>query len=529
MLRYLAAVFLFASMALFAPAPAEAFVWARSGDALTLDPHVANEGTTSALLRQIYEGLTERDRTGRLLPLLAVSWRMLPEDPTIWEFKLRDDVRFQDGSRFTAEDVVFSYRRAMQDSSGFRDQLASIVGIEKVDDRTVRLRTRGPNPVLVESTPAILVMSKAWAERHGTGTIPDDPIGNGNFANGYANGTGAFALVSREPGVRTVLKRNDDYWNRANVPLDITELTYLPIPRASARVAALLAGDVDFLQDVPVQDVPRLRSQPGLTVTSGVENRSIFLGFDVASAVPKGTDAGGRNPFADLRIRSAINLAIDRDYIRRVVMRGEALPSGIIVPPFINGWTRDLDTPPPFEPLRAKRLLAEAGYPQGFATTLYCPNDRYVRDEEICAAIVEMLAQIGIRVTLIAQPQAVHARILRQLPGPGFFLVGWGGMSFDSENTFSALYHGRDRHRGVYNATGYSDPEADRLIDALSGEIDLGKRDALIARLWEKLRGELIYLPLHHQMLSYAMKAAFDIPVDVGNAPKFKLIAARER
>lgn len=529
MLRRLAAALLSVLSVVLAPVAAQAFVWARSSDALTLDPHVANEGPTVALIQNIYEGLTERDRAGRLGPLLAVSWRMLPEEPTVWEFQLRGGVTFQDGSRFSADDVVFSYRRAKQPNSGFSDYFASVVAIEKVDDLTVRIRTRGPNPAFVENTPAIFIMSKAWSERNGAAQIPDNATTDANFANAHANGTGAFVLVSRQPHVRTELRRNEAYWNRGHVALGIANLTYRPIPRASARVAELLSGAVDFLQDVPIQDLPRLRAQSGLTVTSGVENRTIFLGFDVASQAPRGTEAGGRNPFADLRVRRAMNIAIDRDQIQRVVMRGEALPSGIIIPPLVNGWTGELDTPPPFAPARARQLLAEAGYPEGFATTLYCPNDRYVYGEETCRALVLMLGRVGIRVKLVAQPQAEQSSALRRTPGPDLFLAGWGSPTYDSEQVFSSLYHSRDGQRGAYNATGYSDLQADEMIGKLSSEIDGGRRDALIARLWQKLRGDLIYLPLYHQMLSYAMKEAYDIPVDVSNMPKLKLVAAPTR
>lgn len=523
------AVLLLVLLALFMPVAARAFVWARSGDAQTLDPHVADEGLTVALLQNIYEALTERDRAGRLGPLLAVSWRMLPEDPTVWEFKLRGDVSFQDGSRFSADDVVFSYRRAMQPNSGFRDYLASVVAIEKVDDVTVRIRTRGPNPAFVENTQAIFIMSRAWAERNGAAQIPDEAASSANFAHGHANGTGAFALVSREPHVRTELRRKEAYWNRSHVALGIADLVYLPIPQAGERLAALLSGAVDFLQDVPIQDLPRLRARPGLTVTSGIGNRTLFLGFDIASPAPRGTAAGGRNPFSDIRVRRAMNAAIDRDQIQRVVMRGEAQPSGIIIPPVVNGWTRELDAPPPFDPERAKRLLAEAGYPNGFSTTLSCPSDRYVFGEETCRALVPMLDRIGIRVTVVAQPQAEQSRALRGTPGPCAFLVGWGAPTYDSEQVFSALYHSRDGRRGAYNATGYGDPQTDGLIDRLSREIDSGRRDALIAELWHKLRGDLVYLPLYHQMISYAMKEAYDIPVDVSNMPKLKLVAAPSR
>jgi peptide/nickel transport system substrate-binding protein len=507
-------------------AEARTLKWARSGDALTLDPHGQNEGPTTSLGQHIYEALTERDHTGKLGPALATSWRVLPNDPTVWEFKLQPGVKFHNGATMTADDVVFSYERAMQPTSDFKGYLSSVEKVSKVDDLTVQIKTKGPNPLMLNNTTSIYIMSKAWAEANNATKAQDFKNKEENFAVRNAMGTGPFTLVSRETDVRTVMKRNDNYWNRSKVPLEVTELHFVPIKADATRVAALLSGEVDFVQDVPVQDIERLRSAPKMRVTEGAENRTIFFGMDVASADLKGDNVTGKNPFADKRVRQAMNMAINRTAIQRVVMRGQSVPTGVIMPPFVNGWTKELDAAPATDVNRAKALLAEAGYPQGFSTTLHCPNDRYVNDEGICQAAVGMFGQIGIRVNLVSQSKSIHFTLIQKNPPETeFYLVGWGVPTFDSDYIFSFLYHTRTGSRGSWNATKYSDADVDKMIQSLSEETDIAKRDATIARIWAKLKDETIYLPIHHQSLSYAMKAEIDIPVDVANSPKLKMVS----
>ncbi|MCX7324328.1 MAG: ABC transporter substrate-binding protein [Hyphomicrobiales bacterium] len=500
--------------------------WARSGDALTLDPHGQNEGPTTALGQHIYEALTERDHTGKLGPSLATSWGVVPGDPTTWEFKIRPDVRFHNGATLTADDVVFSYERAMQPTSDFKGYLSSVESVTKVDNLTVRIKTKGPNPLLVNSTTSIYIMNKAWAEANNATKAQDFKSKEENFAVRNAMGTGPFTLVSREADVRTVMRRNEAYWAKSSVPLEVSELVFVPIKADATRVAALLSGEVDFVQDVPVQDIERLKGAPNMRITSGAENRTIFFGMDVASADLKGDNVQGKNPFADKRVRQAMNMAINRTAIQRIVMRGESVPTGVIMPPFVNGWTKELDAAPPTDVARARALLAEAGYPQGFSTTLHCPNDRYVNDEGICQAAVGMFGQIGIRVNLVSQSKSIHFTLIQKNPPETeFFLVGWGVPTYDSDYIFSFMYHSRQGSRGSWNATGYADKDVDAMIQSLSQEIDIPKRDATIAKLWAKLKDETIYLPIHHQALSYAMKSNLDIPVDVANSPKLKMVS----
>lgn len=520
------AVALAAVTALCATADARTVKWARSGDGLTLDPHAQNESPTTNLNRQIYEPLVERDISGKLIPTLAVSWR-LTDDPTVWEFKLRPGVKFHNGNAFDADDVIFTFQRALAPSSDFKGYINSVDSLAKVDAHTVRIKTKGPNPIFPENLTYLLIMDKEWSEANNATKPQDFKNKEENFAVRNANGTGPFVLVTREPDVKTVLKRNDAYWGRGDVPLEITELVLNPIKTDATRVAALLSGEVDFVQDVPVQDIERLKSSPNLRVTTGPENRTIFFGMDVASPQLKSSDVKGKNPFAELKVRQAINMAISREAIQRVVMRTQSVPAGAIVPPFVNGYTKELDALPRVDVAKAKALLAEAGYPNGFSVSLHCPNDRYLNDEAICQAAVGMLGQIGIRANLVSQTKSLHFPVIQKVDAD-FYMLGWGVPSYDSEYIFNYLYHTRTDKFGGWNATRYSNPEIDRLIEGLSAETDLAKRNAAIAKIWQQVATDQIYIAIHHQVLAFATKGFMEIPVHPDNQVFFKLVSFRK-
>ena len=508
-------------------AEARTLRWARSGDSLTLDPHAQNEGPTHALGHHLYEPLVVRNIKGELTPALATSWRVLPNDPTTWEFKLREGVKFHNGAAFNADDVVFSLQRAAAPTSDMKGLLTSMDSVTKVDDTTVHVKTKGPSPLLVNNLTNTFMMDKEWSEQNNVQKPQDYKNKEENFAVRNANGTGPFVLVSREPDVRTVMKRNDAYWGKgADVPLEVSEIVYTPIKSDATRVAALLSGEVDLVQDVPVQDIERLKSTPNLRVTAGPENRTIFFGMDVASKDLKGDNIEGKNPLADKRVRQAMNTALNRQAIQRVVMRGQSVPTGVIIPQFVNGWTPELDKAPAPDAAKAKALLAEAGYPNGFQITLHCPNDRYVNDEGICQAAVGMLGQIGIKANLVSQSKTLHFPLIQKdQPETEFYLLGWGVPTFDSEYVFTFLHHSRTGKFGGFNATRLNDPELDRKIESLSAEIDTAKRNATIAEIWAKLQDEAYYLPVHHQSLAYATKNNLEIPVDPENQPKLKHVA----
>ncbi len=497
-----------------ATADANTIRWSRSQDTLTLDPHAQNEGPTHAFSHHVYEPLMQRDMTGQIIPLLATEW-YVTDDPAIWEFKIREGVKFHNGTELTADDVVFSLQRARMPTSDMRGLLTSVTDVTKVDDYTVHIHTDGPNPLLPNNLTNMFIMNEAWARENGVEAPQDFNANEESYAARNAMGTGAYRIVSREPDTRTVLARHEDYWGNDEFPLEVTEIVYTPIQSAATRVAALLSGEVDFVQDLPVQDLDRVRASSDLKVITGPENRTIFFGINVSEKEG--------NPFSDLRVRQAMHLAINRDAIKQVVMRGQAVPAGVIMPPFVNGWTEELDQLPAVDMDRARALMAEAGYADGFTTTLHCPNDRYINDEAICQAAVGMLGQIGIRINLEAQSRSLHFPLI-QNDQSDFYLLGWGVPTYDSEYIFTFLYHTREGSYGSWNAIGYSNPEIDAKIESLSAEIDTEVRNRTIAEIWDEVQSQVLYLPIHHQVLDWGLRSDIEYVVQPENQPHLKFM-----
>jgi peptide/nickel transport system substrate-binding protein len=502
-------------------ASAETLRWARASEALTLDPHAQNEGPTTTFNHQIMEPLIVRNMLGEMEPALATKWEPAPDNANVWVFTLREGVTFHDGATFDSEDVVFSLNRAMSENSNFKELLSSVKEVRASGPYTVEIETNGPNPLLANNLTNTFIIDKGWAEANGAVDVQDFNGGEDTYAAKNANGTGPFSLVSREPDSKSVLTAFDGYWGKDTFPLDITEIIFTPIQNPATRVAALLSGEVDFIQDVPVQDLERVRGTDGLVVATAPQNRVIFLGLDAGDDDLETDNIEGANPFADLRVRQAMNMAINRDAIGQVVMRGQSAPAGVIMPPPVNGWTEALDAPPGTDVEQAKALMAEAGYGDGFSIQLDCPNDRYVNDEGICQAAVGMLGQIGITVNLSAIPKAQHFPLIAN-DTTDFYMLGWGVPTYDSEYIFNFLYHTRTDNRGSWNGTGYSNPEMDAKIVSLASEVDLEARNAVIADIWEEAKAETLYLPIHHQVLNWGHSSAWETPVDADDQAKFK-------
>ena len=492
-----------AALALAAvPAHAVVLRWAAQNDILTTDPHSQNHATTNGIMQHVYEGLVRFDKDFSIQPCLATSWKEM--SPTQWRFNLRKNVKFHDGTPFTADDVVFSYARILEPQGTMQIYVQGVKEVKKIDDFTVDLILSGPNPVLLKNLVDFRIMSKAWSEKNKSVHVQDYKAKEETYASRNTNGTGPYMIKAWEPDKRVVMEANPHWWDK--ISGNVTEVIYTPIKSDSTRVAALLSGDVDLLTDLPTQDVARLHKEPKLKVMDGAENRTIFIGMDQFSPELKYSDVKGKNPFKDIRVRKALNMAVDREAIKRVTMRGLSIPAGIMVAPSVHGWSKDLDKVTPLDVQSAKKLLTEAGYPNGFSFELDCPNNRYVNDEEICQALVGMWAKIGLKAKLLAQTMPLWIAKIQKFDHDAYML-GWGVANFDANYTLFSLVHTKTTGAaGSFNLGRISDPKLDALIDAINVETDVKKRDAMIREALTITRDQYYYVPLHHQLRPWAMK-----------------------
>ncbi len=491
-------------VALGLSAEAKTLRFTSQGDISTIDPHGNNEGFTNAFLENIYETLVTRGKDLKIEPCLAESWTQV--SPTVTRFKLRAGVKFHDGSPFTADDVVFSVQRALADTSNFKPYLAGVKEAKKIDDLTIEVITAGPAPVLIPQLTEVRIMSKAWSTKHNVTKPQDFKNKEETFATRNANGTGPFILRTREADVKTTAVLNSNWWGKREG--NVTEIVYQPIKSDGTRLAALISGEVDFVLDPPPQDIPRLKQDTKIKVVEGNENRTVFFGMDQFRDELLYSSVKGKNPFKDKRVREAVLLSIDTGAIKSQVMRGLSVPSGVMFAPQVDGYPKDLDKPVKVDREKAKRLLAEAGYPNGFEVTLDCPNNRYVADEKICVATAAMLAQVNIKVKVNAQPRTIWSPKIQNMD-TSFYMLGWGVPTFDSQYSLQSLLRTRVEKSadGDYNLGRYSNPKVDALIDSLKSEIDPKKRAAIAREVTQLHQADVGHIPLHHQVIPWAMRS----------------------
>ncbi|MFP5397991.1 MAG: ABC transporter substrate-binding protein [Gammaproteobacteria bacterium] len=496
-----------AALALAFGASAATLRVANQGDAMSMDPHSLNESLQLSVTGNIYEPLVARDSKLALTPGLATAWRQT--SPTVWRFDLRRSVRFHDGTPFTADDVVFSFKRAAGEGSDMKGYTSSIKEVRKVDDHTVDIETASPFPILPDVISLVYILSKKWCEDNNAVLPVDRRKGIENAASFRANGTGPFRLRERQPSQRTVLQRNPGYWGK--IEGNVTDVIFTPIGNDATRVAALLSGEIDVMEPVPLQDVARLQASPNLKVMQGPELRTIFLGMDQRRDELQFSSVKGKNPFKDRRVRQAFYQAIDIETIKTRVMRGAATPTALMVAPGIKGFVAEQNKRLPYDPEAAKKLLADAGYPNGFEVALNCPNDRYVNDGEICQAVAANLARIGVKVNLMAETKTTYfPKILRR--DTSFYLLGWTPGTYDSHNPLSSLMATpNDKGQGQFNLGWYSNPRLDELTQQIQSETDQAKRNAMIAEAFKIHAEDVGHIPLHQQALAWAMKKNVDL------------------
>jgi peptide/nickel transport system substrate-binding protein len=470
----------------------------------SIDPHYHNLSPNNSLLQHIFESLIRRDPNGKLVPALATSWKAL--DELTWEFKLRRNVKFHDGSPFTADDVVFTLKRVPNvpnSPSSFATFTKPIVDVKVVDPYTIQFKTATPHVLLPSDLASVAIVSKL----HGEHATTED------YNSGKAAiGTGPYKFVEYVPNQRIVMKANYGYWG-GEEPWD--KVTFKILTNPAARVAALLSNDVQMIETVPTSDIARLAKDKRFSVVDKVSNRVIYVHLNQSTEGPPPFVTGKdgkpleRNPFRDARVRKALSIAINRDAIDQRLMEGKAVPASQLLPDIFPGTSRKLK-PAKYDPEGAKKLLAEAGYPDGFALTIFGPNNRYINDDKIAQAIAQFYSRAGIDAKVQTMPSSVYFTRATKLEF-GYMLLGWGTESMEQGSGLRSLLATRDPEHGmgVNNRGRYSNPRFDKVLTDALNTMDDAKRFAMIEQAAEIAFNDTALIPVHYEVSSWATAAGY--------------------
>ena len=518
-----ATILIVSTVLLMGAANAKTIRIGNQGDALSLDPHSLNESLQLSVTGNVYEPLVGRNKDLSLAPILATSWSQ--PAPAVWRFELRKDVKFHDGTPFTADDVLFSFARAAGDGSDMKSYTNDIKEVRKVGDFVIEIETKAPFPILPDVISLVFIMSKKWSEANQAAKPVDRRKGVENAASFRSNGTGPFRVRERQPGIKTTFTRSGNYWGKIEGNVD--EVIYTPITNDATRVAALISGEIDVMEPVPVQDIARVNASANAKAMTGPELRTIFLGMDQKRDELLYSSVKGKNPFKDKRVRQAFYQAIDIEGIKRTVMRGAANPTAMMIGPGINGFDANTNKRLPFDVEAAKKLMAEAGYGTGFEVTMNCPNDRYVNDGEICQAIAANLSRINVKINLQAETKGTYfPKILRR--DTSFYMLGWTPGTYDAHNAFNGLMRCvDDKGSGQFNLGAYCNPKVDELIAKIQSETDKPKRAAFIAEAFKLHSDDIGHLPLHQQALAWGVSKKVDLVQLADNFMPFKWMSVK--
>ena len=470
----------------------------------SIDPHYHNLTPNNSMAAHIFSRLIEQDEKQNLTPGLAVSWK--PVDELTWEFKLRQGVKFHDGSDFNADDVMATVARAPNvpnSPSSFGTYLKGKT-FSKIDDYTIQIKTETPYPLMAVDVSTIHIISDG-AEKAAT-----EDFNSGKSAAG----TGPYKFVEWVPGDRIVLERSESYFG--DKP-EWQKVTFKPIKSNPSRVAALLAGDVDFIDNVPTTDIERLKKEPDLSLSQGISNRIIYLHMDqFREDSPFITAKDGskiKNPLLDARVRKALSMAISRDLIVDRVMEGVAIKAGQLLPEGFFGVSPNLK-PETYDVAGAKKLMAEAGYPDGFKLKVHGPNDRYINDAKILEGVAQMFSRAGIDTSVETMTKSVFFKRASKgspegLPEFSLVLVGWGSGTGEASSPLKSLLatYDKDKGMGASNRGRHSNPKMDVVLDEALATVDDTKRAALLAKATDIGIGEdQGIIPLHYQVNTWAAK-----------------------
>ena len=396
--------------------------------------------------------------------------------------------------------------------------------VRKINDHTIEIETKTPFPILPDVISQVFMMSKKWCEANNATGPVDRRKGIENAASFRANGTGPFRLRERQPNVRTVFVRNGAYWGP--IEGNVAEVVFTPIGSAPTRVAALLSGEIDVMEPIPVQDIERVNNNPGTRAITGPELRTIFLGMDQKRDELLYSSVKGKNPFKDKRVRQAFYQAIDIDGIKKTVMRGASNPSALMVGPGINGFQPDAKRLP-YDVEAAKKLMAEAGYPNGFEVSMNCPNDRYVNDDRICQTVAANLSRINVKINLQAETKGTYfPKVLRR--DTSFYMLGWTPTTYDAHNALNALMACvDDKGAGQFNLGAYCNPKVDELTKKIQSETDVTKRNAMIKEAFDLHSADIGHLPLHQQALAWGVASNVELVQLADNVMPFRYMSIK--
>lgn len=509
LLPILAAAVVGAGVALASAAPAQAktFRWAFQTDVPEMDPQARRVVFARSFIANIMEPLVRYDKKLEIEPALAERWELIK--PTVWRFHLRRNVTFSNGNPFNADDVVATFERGMNGASPFKGVFAGVKGIAKVDDHTVDIETNGPYPILIRDLTDILIFDKEWLVEHNA-LAPVDPTKNQeSYTLRHAMGTGPFALKSFEPDNRIVLTANPTWWNNDKKEHNLTEVVFRPIKSAATRVAALLSGEVDMIFPLALQDIDRIAAAPDFKIVEGPDITTMYIGMRI------GQDklaSGEKNPFSDIRVRKAVYQAIDTQAIVDRVMRGRATVATVLMSPYHRGYDARLaGRLLPYSPDAAKKLLAEAGYPNGFKTSIVCPNDRYVNDQAVCLALTSMLARIGIQLDVQAVPGARWLPMMNKAE-TDMWLAAWTAVgTIDAHSYLHAIVHTPDGSKGGFNGGRYSNSRVDELEQLIAQETDDTKRNGYLYEAFRIHKEDIGQIPLLQPKLVWATRKNIDL------------------
>jgi peptide/nickel transport system substrate-binding protein len=488
------------------PADAKTLRWSSPTDLTTLDPYAHTESFTTSMLHHVFDPLVRRGRKLELEPALAVSWKTVK--PDTWRFELRKDVKFHNGNPFTADDVVASFTRLLDPGARARGNIATVLKAEKVDDHTVDIVTKGPYPLLLNDLAGVYIMDKEWMEAN-------DALKPGNIATGVttaastsAVGTGPFKVESFKPDAGTIFTANPDWWDKPQH--NLTRIEFKPVKSDATRVAALLSGELDLIAPAPLQDLQRIGSTSGFKV---IEEPSLRLIMLTLSARPElKAMPGQKNPMLDHKVRRAMWHAIDFEAIKKRVMRDKSRNTGTLVAPPVPGYSKDNDQLIGYDQDKAKKLLAEAGYPNGFKTKLNCPNDRYINDEQTCVAIASMWTKVGIQTELQTESRATY--FPRQDRGEfDVSMVGWATLPpMDAFSVLSSLLTAQKDGYGGSNSSTYTNPQIEELTRKAAVELDEEKRRSMMVEALKVARDTVAFIPIHQQPVAWAVRDGVEVP-----------------